>query len=204
MIFFLIFLINTGLLIRKRRSKQKDMAEYDELEYDIKLDVPEHIDIHEITRDIKPRNDFTKYEYVVQSMKKFTLPQIYEAYRPYEREENGFVKCLLRWENIRKISPPFTSGKVYGYIHDNREPDDVNDNSDWIKWWKYFVLFPKTRSLVRGADWGEPGIIYEMYIGTIHNGSLLWLSDTIGESKLMSYLKQKIFVVAGESHEQHG
>ena len=204
MIFFLIFLINTGLLIRKRRSKQKDMADHDGLPYDIKLDVPEHIDIHEITRDIKPQNDFTKYEYVVQSMKNFTLPQIYEAYTPYERELEHFSKWVSRWNDTRKISPPFTSDAVYGYIHDNRDPDDMGDYNDWIKWWKYFVLFPKTRSLVKEVDWFNPEIMYEMYIGTIHNGSLLWLFDRTSEIQLMSYLKQKIFVVAGESHEQHG
>ena len=133
------------------------MADHDGLSYDIKLDVPEHIDIHEITRDIK--------------------------------------------------SPSFTSGKVYGYIHDNRDPDDMGDYNDWIEYWKYFVLFPKTRSLVRAKqtseeDWSQPGIIYEMYIGTIHNGSLLWLSDKMDEKTIMNYLKQQIFVVAGESHKQ--
>ena len=182
------------------------MNDHDGLPYDIKLDVPEHIDIHEITRDIKPRNDFTKYEYVVQTMKKFTLRQIYEAYRPYEREEVGFARCLLKWDDISKISPPFTSDAVYGYIHDNRDPDDKGDYNEWVEYWKYFVLFPKTRSLVRlkPGPWTEPAIMYEMYIGTIHNGSLLWLFDTMSESQLMSYHKQKIFVVAGESHEQHG
>ena len=117
-----------------------------------KLDIPERDDVHEITRDIEPLNLVEKMrpEYILQSMEKFTPQQILDACTEYYQQKKGMLEYFTHavthggTVGYYQYSPPFTCDKVYGYVND---PDEYSMFHNIKR--KYFVLFPKTRSLIR-------------------------------------------------------
>ncbi len=173
-----------------------------------KLDIPERDDVHEITRDIEPQNFLVEQmrpEYILQSMEKFTPQQILDACTEYYQQKKGMLECFTHavthggpCRRCYQYSPPFTCDKVYGYVNDPAEYSMFHNIER-----KYFVLFPKTRSLIRCPDTDDcyPEIFYEFHYCFIDNGFLLWKSDWIDEVTLVQSLESEWLIVAGKSDE---
>ena len=166
-----------------------------------KLDIPERDDVHEITRDIEPQNflvEKMRPEYMLQSMEKFTPQQILDACTEYYQQKKGMLEYFTYavTHGSYDYSPRYTCDKVYGYVND---PDYFINT----RIWKYFVLFPKTRSLIRCPDTDDcyPEIFYEIHYCAIDNGFLVWKSDWIDEVNLEKSFTSERFIVAGKSDE---
>ena len=119
----------------------------------VKLDIPECDDVHEITRDIEPLNFLVEQmrpEHILQSMEKFTPQQILDACTEYYQQKKGMLEYFTHavTHGMYQYLPPFTCDKVYGHVNDPPEYTIFHN-------WKYFVLFPKTRSLIRCPDTDE-------------------------------------------------